>query len=125
MLRCGNDIVELGRIRNCLKHKRFLEKYFSSEELKYFNTLKDCVPSVAANFAAKEAFSKALGTGIRDFLLKDVSILRDDLGAPYFNFTHELETKILSAGLSATVSLSHCKEYATAVVILYNFKGEI
>jgi len=45
--------------------------------------MRDAVPTIAANFAAKEAFSKALGTGVRGFLLAEVSVLRNELGAPY------------------------------------------
>ena len=53
----GTDLAEVGRIRKALENRRFLEEYFSAEEREFLCTKKDAAPSVANNFAAKEAFS--------------------------------------------------------------------
>ena len=66
----GIDIIEIDRIEGVLNRQpRFLEKNFTEDEIKYFknNNLKS--ESIAGNFAAKEAISKAIGTGIRGFKL--------------------------------------------------------
>ena len=74
-----------------------------------------CGQSIAANFAAKEAFSKALATGIRGFSLNEISVLRDGLGAPYI----KLSGKALEAakGLRFKVSITHTKTVASAIVL--------
>lgn len=71
----------------------------------------------AANYAAKEAFGKALGIGIRAFALSEVQVLRDNLGAPYFSFSGEAARMVKARGLSFFCSLTHTKDYAQAIVI--------
>lgn len=75
--------------------------------------------SVAANFAAKEAFSKALGTGVRGFSLNEVSVLRDESGAPFFAFSGNAERIVKERKLGFSVSLSHTKNMACAMVVAY------
>lgn len=75
--------------------------------------------TIAANFAAKEAFSKALGTGVRGFSLAEVSVLRDHLGAPYFAFSGEAEKQVRERGLQFSVSLTHTDELAAAFVVAW------
>ncbi len=75
--------------------------------------------TIAANFAAKEAFSKALGTGIRGFSLTEVSVLRNELGAPYFVFSGEAEKIVRELGLQFSVSLTHTDELAAAFVVAW------
>ena len=82
-MKVGIDSVDLDRIEKSLEIKGFTDKVYSLKERVFLAVKKDPVPSAAGNFAAKEAFSKALGTGVRGFALNEVSILRDDLGAPY------------------------------------------
>ena len=109
-MRVGTDIIEVGRVKKSLEIKGFKEKVYSPAELEFLKRPE----SFAGNFAAKEAFSKALGTGVRGFSLNEVSVLRDSLGAPYL----ELSGKA-AKGLSFTVSISHTKDTAVAVVIAY------
>ena len=117
-MRVGIDSVEIKRIAKSLSIKGFRERIFSEEEIQLLDG--KAVQSYAANFAAKEAFSKAVGTGIRGFLWTDVSILRDELGAPYLKLTGCALNA--AKGLSFTVSLTHTKDIATAIVIAY--RGE-
>jgi len=103
----GIDIIEVDRIEKILASKEnFLTRNFTKAELE-FNAKPE---SVAGNFAAKEAFSKALGTGFRGFGLSDVEVLRDELGAPFIVFRGERST--------SNVSISHTKTTAVAVVIM-------
>ena len=80
--------------------------------------MKKIPERVAGNFCAKEAFSKAIGTGIREFSLKDIEVLRDRLGKPYLRLSGKLKAHCESMGYSQfQVSISHCREYAMAGVI--------
>lgn len=75
--------------------------------------------TIAASFAAKEAFSKALGTGIRGFALAEVSVLRDSLGAPYFALSGRAARLAEERGLRFSVSLSHTEDLAAAFVVAW------
>ena len=72
-----------------------------------------------AEEAVKEAFSKALGTGVRGFSLIDVEVLRNDVGKPYINLYGSAKELCKNAGVAGIfVSLSHSKELAMAYVVL-------
>lgn len=71
----------------------------------------------AAHFAAKEAFAKALGTGVRGFSLSEVEVLRDELGAPCLQLSGQARAIAEQRGLDFSVSLSHEHGYAAAVVL--------
>ncbi len=75
--------------------------------------------TIAANWAAKEAFAKALGTGVRGFALSEVAVLRDDLGAPYFALTGDAHRLAAARGLRFSLSLSHTEGLALAFVVAY------
>ncbi len=110
----GIDLVYVPRIAALLKKGPFLQRFFTQGEIAYFE--KRNSPSVVAgNFAAKEAFSKALGTGIRDFSLKDVEVLRDELGKPIIHLHGTLEKRQFRF---LQCSISHDGDYATAVVVM-------
>ena len=86
-------------------------EYFSKKHKKY--------ESVAANFAAKEAFSKALGTGMRGFSFADIEVLRDDFGKPYVNVYGGAKEKCDKEKISGIhISLSHTDSTAMAYVVL-------
>lgn len=83
ILGVGVDIVEIDRIKNAVdKHLNFMNKLFSKEEIEYLNS-RNCRPEfIAGRFAAKEAVSKALGTGFSGFDFKDILIDRTAAGKP-------------------------------------------
>ena len=83
----GTDIITISRIEKSLEKPSFLTKVYGEREIALFAGEKLKVNSLAANFAAKEAFGKALGTGVRGFELYEVEILRDELGKPYFHLS--------------------------------------
>lgn len=120
MIRVGTDIEEIGRIRRSMQNPRFLTRVFSAKERELFDNCGLSAATVAGNFCAKEAFSKALGTGIRGFALSDISVLRDSLGAPVLELSGRALAISKQLGLCFSVSISHCPLYATAVVIAYS-----
>lgn len=127
----GIDLVEIERIAESMKNPRFLERVFSQEELNLFlsragteqctlDTLhqhRSVISTAAANFCAKEAFSKALGTGVRGFALNEVSVLRDELGKPFLVLAGNAQRIVRERKLELSVSLTHTKEFASAVVV--------
>lgn len=116
-MRIGIDSVEIERVEKSLLIHGFKEKVFSAEEIAELETRGGKAESYAADFAAKEAFSKALGTGIRGFSLNEISVLRDELGAPYIKLSGRAEEA--AKGLSFTVSITHTRTTASAAVIAY------
>lgn len=110
----GIDLVYVPRIAALLKKGPFLQRFFTDSEIAYFEKRKS--PGVVAgNFAVKEAFSKALGTGIRGFSLKDVEVVRDELGKPIIQLHGPLKEKKFKF---LQCSISHDGDYATAVVVM-------
>ena len=118
----GTDIVEVERIKNLSSISKFAKKILSQNELNTFNSLnKDQqIYFLSKQFAAKEAISKALGTGIgHEASLNNIEILRDEKGKPFFNAINELSLLISDLGITKThVSLADESNYAIAMVIL-------
>lgn len=112
----GIDIIEIERIKQAInKNPRFLNKMFTDNEIEYFKLNGFRYESIAGNFAAKEAISKALGTGIRDFKFKDIEILRNELGKPIVKTYNNLNSICIKYNvIDIKVSISHCKDYAVA-----------
>ncbi len=118
----GIDIVEIDRIKQSIKNPKFLSRVFSPSELKYFSEKSFNPSTIAGNFSAKEAFAKAMGTGIRGFSLNEISVLRDYMGTPYISLKGKAKDvlKAKTTGNQLSVSISHSKNLATAIVIAYN-----
>ena len=118
----GTDIVEVKRIRNLDSLEKFADKILSLNELEVFKSQIDekKVTFLAKQFAAKEAVSKALGTGIgKDIRFNQIEILRNSDGKPYLNHVGMIKTIFNDLGITKThVSLSDEKKYALAFVIL-------
>ena len=108
----GVDIIEVERIQKLAeKSPRFLKRVYSAEEIKYCEGKKNKFQHLAARFAAKEAFFKALGWKIN---WTDVGISNFPSGKPQLLITSEE-----SLPFDAThVSISHLRDYAVACVIL-------
>ena len=123
ILGIGVDIVENKRLKNSIKNKSFISRLFTLLEIKNSRLVKDKSIYFSKKFAAKESFSKALGTGFRKGLnFKDVEILNDNLGKPYFNLNNKTK-KIISKTLKAKnfdifLSISDEKEYSIAFTII-------
>ncbi|MBQ4152902.1 MAG: holo-ACP synthase [Oscillospiraceae bacterium] len=117
MVTTGIDLIKIDRMKEAMKNPRFLTRVFSVAELSLFEERNYRAETVAANFAAKEAFSKALGTGVRGFSLNEVSVLRDTLGKPYFLLEGRAKQLAEQAGLFFSVSLTHTEDTAAAFVV--------
>lgn len=111
----GLDITELKRIASMAgRQKRFAERILTRSELDQYYELseKRKIEFLAGRFAAKEAFSKAFGTGIgRQLSFQDIEIRKDQNGKPYI-----ICTKLSQA--TVHVSITHTKEYAAAQVVI-------
>lgn len=116
ILGLGNDIVEISRIERAILKKGFLEKVFTEKEIELMKSKGNRVESYAGRFSAKEAISKAFGTGVRGFKLTDIEILNDDLGKPIVSLKGILKER--EKKVKIELSISHCKEYATAVALV-------
>lgn len=116
----GTDIAEVGRIAKSIENKAFLEKVFSSGEIRYCEKKSNKAESYAARFAAKEAFFKALGTGWRGSMaFHEVEVVCDELGKPSLQINGKTAESIEDKKIGKMhLSLSHVKEMAIAMVVL-------
>lgn len=120
---CGVDIIEIDRIRQSFEScgDSFRDRVFTGKEIEYCEGRKLVrFESYAARFAAKEAVSKAFGTGIGSGIKwRDIEIQNDQQGKPFIVLS-ERASKIYkdmnAKGIS--ISLSHCKEYAVAYALI-------
>ena len=116
----GNDIIEIERIEKAISKEGFKNKIYTQRELENIEKRGNRTETYAGIFSAKEAISKAIGTGVREFSLTDLEILNDDLGKPYVVVSEKLD-KILKAkkeDYQIEISISHSKKYATAMAII-------
>ena len=116
----GNDIIEIERIEKAISKESFKNKVYTQRELENIEKRGDRVETYAGIFSAKEAISKAIGTGVREFSLTDLEILNDDLGKPYIVVSEKLDKIIKSKkeDYQIEISISHSKKYATAIAVI-------
>lgn len=112
----GTDIIEISRIKKALETPKFKERIFTEDEINLMGVKGDRIESYAGRFSGKEAIAKGLGTGVRGFNLCDIEILADELGKPIVKFKNKLEE--YENKYQVHLSISHCKEYATATAII-------
>jgi holo-[acyl-carrier protein] synthase len=110
----GVDVIEIDRIKEAVKRHgdNFLNKIFTERELSYCRNRKKLkYPELAVRFAAKEAYSKAIGTGMRGIRWKEIEVVNNNRGKPHI---------ALSGKISADVhlSLSHSSNYAVASLVI-------
>jgi holo-[acyl-carrier protein] synthase len=122
ILGTGIDIVEVSRIRDSYERfgDRFLNRILLADEIAYCLSHKNPAPHLAARFAAKEAISKAFGTGIgRHLSWHDIEIRRKESGEP-FVMLHDKGMMLLQPrnATKLHISLSHTAQHATAIAIL-------
>ncbi|HDQ13449.1 MAG TPA: holo-ACP synthase [Sediminispirochaeta sp.] len=120
ILGIGIDIVNVDRMRHWMENPTLLERFFHHDEIAGLRKRKSgAVLSLAARFAAKEAFGKALGTGMRGLVLKDIQVVNSHNGNPSMRlFGTALAALEAHRGKSIHLSLTHEKESAVAVVII-------
>ena len=118
----GSDIVDISRIKKALKKKNFKKRIFSINEIKAVENKFNQIASFAKRFAAKEAFSKALGTGISEGLsFKDISINNDKKGKPYITLlgkSKSIVQRTIKRRYKTFLTISDEQKYALAMVII-------
>lgn len=116
----GVDIIEISRIEDAVNsNANFLEKVFTDNEIEYLKSRKMRPEYIAGRFAAKEAVSKALGTGFREFSLKDIEVDRNTLGKPMVILKGKAKQIAQRNGkYRIHLSISHDKGRAVAYVVL-------
>ena len=117
----GTDIVAVARLRGMWERHgdRALDKLLAPQEMADFASAADKGRFLAKRFAAKEAFSKALGTGVRPpATLTAIAVTHDELGKPVFDLHGELEGLLKTQNLKSHLSISDEADYAVAYVIL-------
>ncbi len=124
ILGIGTDITVISRIHSVFNDAGdvFLNRLLTDAEKAIFMEKKDGIKFLAGRWAAKEAFAKALGTGIGSVVgHRDVEVLNNDLGAPYLNYSGKLKNTLEQRGIkNALISISHDGDYAVATVVLEN-----
>ena len=118
----GVDIIENSRIKKMIKNKNFLKRVFSKYEILNSKKTTNKTSFFAKRFAAKEAFSKSLGTGFRNNLnFKDIVIKNNNSGKPFFYITKKVKSiitkKFKTKKFNFFLSISDEKNYSVAFVI--------
>ncbi len=118
----GTDIVDISRIKKLLnKNKKFINRIFSVNEIKYCESRSNKIASYAKRFAAKEAFTKALGTGVsKGIFFNEISVNNNKDGAPFIELLGKTKLIVLSLIKKKKIylSLSDEKKYALAMVVI-------
>ena len=123
ILGIGVDIVKNKRIQSLIRNKNFIKRTFGTKELKFSKEKINKTNYFAKRFAAKEAFSKSFGTGIRGNLsFKDIEILNDKMGKPFFYKSKKIDKivkkKFKIKKYDLLLSLSDEKDHSIAFSIL-------
>jgi len=123
ILGIGIDIIENKRIKKSINNIKFVNRIYSNKELKLSKKVKNKVAYFSKRFAAKEAFSKALGTGFSENLnFKDIEIINDKKGKPKYvenkKIMKIIKKKYRINKYSFFLSISDEKDYSTAFAII-------
>ena len=119
----GVDIVKNKRISASIKNKNFINRIFGENEILISEKIDNKTSYFSKRFAAKEALSKALGTGFRDGLnFKDIEVVNDKLGKPYYIISSKIKNLIKKKkkikNFNLFLSISDEKEYSIAFTII-------
>ena len=121
ILGIGTDIIAVHRIQKSMEKQgdNFLEKIFTPNERAYCAKFSDPTANYAVRFSAKEAVAKALGCGFNEHLtFLDIEVTKDEHGKPHIKLSDKAKDHFGNPHIE--ISLSHCKEYATAFVIAFS-----
>ena len=119
----GTDIISVDRVKNSLKNRNFINRIFNEKEILKCKKTNNSINCYAKRFAAKEAFSKALGTGISNGInFNEIIILNKKSGKPYINIVGKtkkiLNKKFKRKKSKISLSLSDEEKYAVAFVTI-------
>ena len=123
----GTDIIGVNRLKKSLKKKLFLSRIFNEEEIIKCKRTKKDSNCFAKRFAAKEAFSKALGTGIsKGINFNEIVVLNEKSGKPYIKLINKtkkiVERKLKKKIYKISLSVADEKDYAVAFVTISIWK---
>ena len=123
----GTDIVKNSRIKKLIKNKKFIDRIFTSSEIKDSRKINHKVLFFSKRFAAKEAFVKSLGTGFaHNINFKDINVSKKRSGKPYLTLSNKLKNilkrKLKLKKIKIFLSLSDVREYSVAYVINQKIK---
>ena len=123
ILGIGVDIIENKRIKKSITNLAFKSRVYSTKELEQSKFMKNQASYFSKRFAAKEAFSKALGTGFRMNLnFKDIEVVNDKMGKPYYvknkKITKIIQKKFKIKNYKCFLSISDEKNYSTAFALI-------
>ena len=122
VLGIGVDLVECARIERSLDRfgEKFLHRVFTGGEIEYSMSMKFPAQHLAARFAAKEAVSKAFGTGIgKSMGWRDIDVHKKPSGEPFLVFAGGAEKLAKERGVTnALITLSHSEQHAVATIVL-------
>jgi len=117
----GIDLIEISRIRKSIKNKNFIDRIYSKSEIQQARSLKNKSSFFAKRFAAKEAFSKAMGTGISEGIsFNEIKVVNNIKGKPSIKLSGKTKSVVLKKIKKAKVylSLSDERTHAVAMVII-------
>ena len=119
----GTDIIQVNRLKKTLNKKSFLSRIYSKEEILKCKRSKVNSNCFAKRFAAKEAFSKALGTGIsKGISFNEIIVLNEKSGKPYIKLINKtkkiVEKKLKKKIYKISLSIADEKDYAVAFVTI-------
>jgi len=117
----GTDIVEIVRIGRVIERhgEAFLHRVFTDDEIRYCQQRREYLQHYAGRWAAKEAVMKVLGTGFAPGIgWKDIEVASKPSGQPYMLLHGGVKELVDRLGISEVlISISHCRQYATATAI--------
>ena len=117
----GTDIADVRRFAKWVENPDLIERFFNKHEIKTAGSKQRLQEHYASRFSVKEAFSKALGTGVSGFDLADVYVGHNDEGKPILCLEGRAASLLearCGKGARISISLSHEKEYAVAFVVI-------
>ena len=119
----GTDIVDVGRIQKSLRKKLFIKRLFNEEEVIKCKKTKNTISCFSKRFAAKEAFAKALGTGIsKGISFNEIIILNEKNGKPFIKLIKKtkviVEKRLKKKKFKISLSIADEKNYAVAFVTI-------
>ena len=118
----GVDLVDVERIQHSIDRfgERFVERVFTEGEIAYCQSMKFPARHFAARFAAKEAVSKAFGTGIGKAMgWRDIDVHKKESGEPFLVLHRGADTLARDRGVtSALITLSHTDDHAIAMIVV-------
>ena len=123
ILGIGVDVIQNKRIKSLINNKKFLQRTFGKNEVKFSKNTVNKTNYFAKRFAAKESFAKSLGTGFRNNLnFNDIEILNDKIGMPYYLISKKINNivnqRFKVRRYNLFLSITDEKDYSVAFTIL-------